>query len=136
MAERRTTATTRRMPPKCGKARTSVWNVHLRSSAQAKLQRALDERAVLEAKLEEPEGKQPPDAERVAAQRTAATSALVGGAPELDIPVVTSRSDVSPDEEDRPTRKGLEKGLAFPRGPRAGEDSGAARLQVSPSGPS
>jgi hypothetical protein len=32
--ERRTTATTRRVPPQRGQARTSVWNVRLRSSAQ------------------------------------------------------------------------------------------------------
>jgi hypothetical protein len=32
--ERRTTATTRRVPPQRGQVRTSVWNVRLRSSAQ------------------------------------------------------------------------------------------------------
>ena len=33
VTERRTTATTRRVPPQLGQVRTSVWNVRLRSSA-------------------------------------------------------------------------------------------------------
>jgi hypothetical protein len=48
----------------------------------------------LKAKVEKLDGKQRLDAERVATQRNAAVAQVIGGAPELAIPVVESSSDV------------------------------------------